>query len=90
MTLRIRLFDLQNGLLHLDSFLQGYKSYQAPSINEIEVEQSLSLGEGLKKEFSTFLMHVWDKFQAQDGGFPTLVEKDFLEFFDETINDNKE
>jgi hypothetical protein len=86
--IRIRLFDLQNGLLLSDRFLKkGLQSYRAPECNEVEVEQEISTNSS-NQDVSELLMHVWDKFRAPDGSFPTFDEKNYLYVLDNLIEKN--
>ena len=78
MNIRIRLFDLQNGVLHTDRvyFKQVDKSYRAPDSNEVEIKQEITT----KQEYIELLMHVWEKFRSSDNKYPTFIKEGFLWF----------
>lgn len=83
--IRIRLFDLQNGLLLSDRFLKkAIQSYRAPESNELEIEQEISTNSS-NQDIAELLMHVWDKFRTPDGSFPTFDEKNYLYILDNMI-----
>ena len=87
MKVRIRLFNLQGGLLYKDPMLQGDESYQAPISNEVEIEQTIVVKEAkTKDEITTLLMHVWENFHSSTGKWPAFDEKKFLDFYTEEIN----
>lgn len=76
---RIRLFDLQNGLVHSDKYLQkSLQSYRAPTDNDLEIEHEISIDNSSKEEIAELLMHVWENFRASDGNYPNFNEKEFL------------
>ncbi len=82
MNIRIRLFDLQNGVLHTDRvyFKQVDKSYRAPDSNEVEIKQEISVNNATRQEYIELLMHVWEKFRSSDDRYPVLKEEGFLWF----------
>lgn len=76
--LRIRLFGLGGGCLHVDGGTQKVlQSFVAP--NEIEISQTISI-DSADADFMELLMQVWEKFRTPDGRFPTFDEKDFSTF----------
>lgn len=82
MNIRIRLFNIQNGVLLIDDvyFKQDHKSYRAPDTNEVEIEQIISVNNATKQEYIELLMRVWEKFRSSDDGYPTLKEEGFSWF----------
>ncbi|MBF8278037.1 MAG: hypothetical protein HW390_3110 [Candidatus Brocadiaceae bacterium] len=82
MNIRIRLFNLQNGVLFTDGayFQRDLKSYKAPDTNEVEIEQEINVNNAKKQEYIELLMHVWEKFRSSDDKYPVLKEEGFLWF----------
>ncbi|MBI2355120.1 MAG: toll/interleukin-1 receptor domain-containing protein [Deltaproteobacteria bacterium] len=84
---RIRLFGLQDGLVHSDQFLQmSPHSFRSPNSNNIEIEQDITINSS-NDELAVLLMHVWDKFRTQDGGFPVFKTKEYSQFLGEMMAD---
>src|SRR4030042_423678 len=83
--MRVRLFDLQNGLLSFNFAMQGYGLFRPPKSNEIEVEQIITIldHQQTKSELSKFLMHIWEHFTTERGHFPELIEEKLLEYYDQ-------
>src|SRR4030042_5015888 len=83
--MRVRLFDLQNGLLSFNFAMQGYGLFRPPKSNEIEVEQIITIldHQQTKSELSIFLMHIWEHFTTERGHFPELIEEKLLEYYDQ-------
>ena len=82
MNIRIRLFNLQNGVLLTDGvyFQRDLKNYIAPDTNEVEIEQEISVNNATKQKCIELLMHVWEKFRSSDDRYPTLKEEGFSWF----------
>lgn len=75
---RIRLFGLGGGSLHVDGGTQKVlQSFVAP--DEIEISQTITI-DSAEADFVELLMQVWEKFRTPDGRFPTFDEKDFSAF----------
>jgi hypothetical protein len=82
--IRIKLFDLQNGSLHVDSQLlsPAYQSYIAPESGEIEVEQEITLNvlNEAAQEFVELLKHIWQEFRTPNGVFARLDGEKIVKF----------
>ena len=79
MSIRIRLSQMQNGVLITDRlyFHPSFESFRAPESNDVEIERDIEVNNVPKQEYIELLMHLWETFRSESGKYPTLKEEDF-------------